>query len=761
MDKTVSPFETYLSFNKIMEEWKKVAVNENSLKGEYAKKILNELESKCDLIDGFNDNQIVYRNETLIGNIIELAYPSTGKLNIFVFSKPFDNFYFLPSDAFNKLIAADFHLFSKEIEELSFEYLYITKCLFILKRCFNVNVDIDFVKSFSFRDQRGILRRYRIEYDLEYVEIVDHFGNQKLSQTVIDNLLSNLDNINLWQDVFPPNSWTIKGFSVIHFIDVTQEAAFSDIKSMMINPDSQRSQSVNDAGHFLESVFNISDLKGVLYIFDQGLTFFEMIHMHSGNENIFDLLKNFGRDSLIKTFFDVIDSEQPKFWSNTETSSDSIIRRLFSDYHIGSFCLAPVVNNDSAKAVLLLWSEKKNDINALLYEKILLLTPILEDTLERVLIEMEHYIDAVIQKEYTAIHSSVYWKFRQEVMKKSSFFNFEGAHLKQSFTDLVFNHVYNIYGHTDIVNSSDIYNEVIKQDLLCQLEALVEICQSNGDLQAQPAVKEIVLKLQYFTNALQTKITNSLEEELKTYLIYHIHPLLEHSKCVKSESNLIDKYFQNINSRTGIFDKAQKLYREDVAAINLNLVGILDERQVQAQNIFPHYYERFKTDGVDHNIYIGSSLNKDKKFTTEYVDNLRLWQLETVARMAHSHRRLKDKLFYKLDVASLIIVASSSISIRFRIDEKKFDVDGSNNAKYEILKKRVEKAFKKGTQERITQKDKITIVYSADSEYGAYVNYISILQKKGFVANFETIDVEDLKGIVGLKALIVSLCDNM
>jgi len=67
--------------------------------------------------------------------------------------------------------------------------------------------------------------------------------------------------------------------------------------------------------------------------------------------------------------------------------------------------------------------------------------------------------------------------------------------------------------------------------------------------------------------------------------------------------------------------------------------------------------------------------------------------------MAVTSNMQDGKCFYKtvpdlpikLDIASLVLVHTSPISIRFRMDEKRFDVDGSYNARYEILKKRIDK----------------------------------------------------------------------
>jgi hypothetical protein len=90
------------------------------------------------------------------------------------------------------------------------------------------------------------------------------------------------------------------------------------------------------------------------------------------------------------------------------------------------------------------------------------------------------------------------------------------------------------------------------------------------------------------------------------------------------------------------------------------------------------------------------------------------------------------------------------------MDEKQFDIDGSYNVRYEIAKKRIDKAKIKGSTERITQKGKLVIVYSNVHEETEYLGYINLLQHKGLLDdNIEQFEVEDLQGLVGLKAIRV------
>ena len=188
--------------------------------------------------------------------------------------------------------------------------------------------------------------------------------------------------------------------------------------------------------------------------------------------------------------------------------------------------------------------------------------------------------------------------------------------------------------------------------------------------------------------------------------------------------------------------------------INKELAIVIDKKQEEAQLMFPHYFERYKTDGVEHNMYIGDAIAGGRKFNHLYLHNLRLWQLQVMCEMENRHYALKPELSLPLDVASLLLVYNTSLSIRFRMDEKRFDVDGTYNARYEVIKKRIDKSYIKGTNERLTQKGKLSIVYSQKKDELEYLRYISFLKSKGYFTNFiEVVELEGLQGVTGLKAI--------
>jgi len=220
----------------------------------------------------------------------------------------------------------------------------------------------------------------------------------------------------------------------------------------------------------------------------------------------------------------------------------------------------------------------------------------------------------------------------------------------------------------------------------------------------------------------------------------------------------IDTYFNSIDNKVNVLYNHRKQYDDTITLINKEMASLLDKKQVEAQLMYPHYFERFKTDGVEHNMYIGESITKDESFNPIYLYNLRLWQLQVMCEMENSYYSMQSDFPVKLDVASMVLVFNQPLSISFRMDEKQFDVDGTYNARYEIVKKRVDKAYIKGTQERVTQKGKISIVYSQKEDEREYLRYIKFLQSKKYLDDdIEILELQDLQAVTGLKAIRVSV----
>jgi hypothetical protein len=251
------------------------------------------------------------------------------------------------------------------------------------------------------------------------------------------------------------------------------------------------------------------------------------------------------------------------------------------------------------------------------------------------------------------------------------------------------------------------------------------------------------------------------ESNVLEFLKSEINPLVDHFAGEKEFEKLITRYRHHLDPVFGVVYKRRKAFEESLGLINKTISSLLDESQVSAQNMFPHYFEKYQTDGIEFTLYVGSSLTKDKKFDPFYLKNFRLWQLVLMTEIDKRIDLLKPKLKNDLDITQLLLVHDQPLSIRFRPDEKQFDVDGAYDIRYEIVKKRIDKAHIKNTGERLTQPGKIAIVYNQVKMEEEYKRYFDFLKAKNLIiGKVEMLELEELPGATGLKAMRIEIARN-
>ncbi len=128
-------------------------------------------------------------------------------------------------------------------------------------------------------------------------------------------------------------------------------------------------------------------------------------------------------------------------------------------------------------------------------------------------------------------------------------------------------------------------------------------------------------------------------------------------------------------------------------------------------------------------------------------------------KVALANAEQQHALLVPLQSTQLIFVNSDVIDITFREDEKRFDVEGAYNIRYQMIKKRMDKVHLRDSEERLTQPGKIAIVYINEADVEDYKTLLEQQVKKGLFVNLEHLQLEDLQGISGLKALRVTVKD--
>jgi hypothetical protein len=366
--------------------------------------------------------------------------------------------------------------------------------------------------------------------------------------------------------------------------------------------------------------------------------------------------------------------------------------------------------------------------------------------------EAQNHIEAIIQQECTTIHHSVKWRFEQEAEK----FMYKQLHNEQPvFKDIIFNNLYPLYGQMDIRGSSVKRNEAVSTDLIKQINSIKRILKYAFQQTKMPVYEELIFRLDTYKSELKKGLSAGSEHKILDFLKSDVYPVFDHlQKNDVSLKKMVDQYNTILDPDLKTVYEQRKKYDTSVNLINQKLASYLDKKQIDAQKMFPHYFERYKTDGVEYNMYIGQSISKNEQFDAIYLRNLRIWQLVVMCEMENEFKAMQKDLHMPFEIASLILVYNTPLSVHFRMDEKRFDVEGAYNARYEIIKKRVDKAHIKGTNERITQPGRIAIIYSQEQDAREYSKYLNFLIAKGYLKKgFEDLELEDLQGVTGLRAL--------
>jgi len=760
-----SPFQIRISFHVLIQRLEEQAALKNGMRSAMAQEILDEIEPYPELREGITDTEILIQHTDIIKRLTADIFPAVLTLNeIKAISVPFQDVLFNPTKRLQNIIAAAGSAFDIYIRDFTEHQIYVSTCCIIMNEFYGTDFNFSRPWFYDIPDAKGVMKHYRILYNADFMDLMPTPAAPVLTAEDIELLRDNYDDLNLWKKYFPKDSWILKGFAILTMFDATVENAVSALKGTLLGA-SYGNNLKDKILDVFRSIYKLPDL-------DIGFTAFNDI------ENTFSIatfnldlksyllpghmedecLDNFCGRSLgkvveEKTYFAV--SDVAKFLQN---DPGNLMAQRFLDQGVQSLILAPVVKNGHLLGIIELVSTKVGELNSINANQLENVLPYITDTIDRQYSYMQNQIQAIIQNEYTTIHPSVYWKFRKEAQK---FIKYRG--LKQDYVlkEITFHDVYPLYGQIDIKGSSETRNKSVQLDLQQQLTALIPIIEqlhlNNKDSDAEQHVRN----LQEYVMDVQSSLRADTEQQIQNYLELNIHPLLKELDGLPAKTKAaIEKYFAQAG-KEGDFHQNRRKYETTVAMINEKMALLLDRAQVQAQEVFPHYYERFKTDGIEHNLYIGSSISPAKNFDISYLHNLRLWQLQVLCEMELEHHYLKPYLPYPLDVTSLILAFSLPMSIRFRMDEKRFDVDGTYNARFEIVKKRIDKAVIKNTTERLTAIGKLTIVYSNHEEEVEYKNYIRFLQSQKMLEDeVEMLEVEDLQGVSGLKALRVRIRYN-
>lgn len=756
------PMQINIGFEKIFQDYRTQMENGDTADAG-AEEVLAIAEKFPKLSSGVDSFEALEKFAPQIDTVLRPFFPKAlGNHDIRFATVPFHHTAIKSTSRYKSIMKNAGKDFALDMANIDDEQFYILGCSLILDHYYHKKIDLSRVFYYSIPDENGVVHNYRVDYNLDFIQIKKTAKAPDIKEEDYNELLESYDDISVWKTHFPPFSYIFNGFVIANLVDVTSDVSLSEFKSNLLRLELDNGFENTDFSRIFRSIFKLNDLKIGFTDYNQETGFFERILFKEVSSCLLNGEKRQLSNQALcsasyytlfkqKALYVVTDSERYH-----KLYPDNCLYKKLLDQGIRSAIFAVLVSEEQIMGVLELVSPNVNDLNSVNANKLNDILPFLTESVARSKANLENELELIIQDECTSIHNSVHWKFRKEAKR---YYNSIAEGNPTFFREIVFPDVYPLYGQIDIKASSEVRNEATKKDLTDQLEYVAQVIQKLNALEPLPIYEQMEYTIREFLEEICENLQVNTERKIVNFLASEIVPYFEHLRKIdKKFEELVAEYTERIDINTGLVYKHRKDYDESVMQVNKRLASVLDKKQQEAQKMFPHYFERFKTDGVEHNMYIGASITKEKVFNILYLKNLRLWQLQVMCEMENAFYRFKDQLPVDLEVASMILAFNSPLSLRFRLDEKRFDVDGTYNARYEVVKKRVDKANIKDTEERVTQPGKITIVYSQNEDEEEYLTYVHFLQSQKLLdKDVELLELEDLQGVTGLKAMRVSV----
>jgi GAF domain-containing protein len=636
----------------------------------------------------------------------------------------------------------------------------------VLERTYGIEIGGDVPIIFTTADPAtGLDQHFRLQFDWRFVDVELVGAKPPLSDAMRQRLQAGTIDADLLREHLPPDRFVLRGFMVVKAVDVTDQEVLSSLKRDLIDKDS-----IVSSSHFqglqakLRTFFRRPDLglglaavegDRVLVLNDASRHEQACIFADSAHHTTSEFKGSLYERAVVQDRPIVVDDLRA--YPGRTAIEEELIQS-----GIRNFVCAPLHYQDKVIGTLELVSARVGDLNATHLPKLQEVLPLFSMAVQRSVEELNSRIQTVINEQCTAIHPTVEWRFRRAVL--NSFERQRGS--SAAVTELepiIFEGVYPLYGLADIRGSSTQRGEAIQADLLAQLRLAQAVVQAAREVQFLPALDELAYRIDTRATQIERTLNSSDEIGIIAFLRTEVESLLDHLGTFgPSVRDRIATYRAGLDARLGAVYHRRRLFEDSVTGIAESISSYLDLEQQAAQRMFPHYFEKQKTDGVDYQMYVGAGLLENGRVDPLCLKNLRLWQLMVTCGIAVRAHQLRDRLPIPLETTHLILVQHAPLSIRFRFDEKRFDVDGAYDIRYEIVKKRIDKAVVQGTAERVTQPGKLAIVYSQPGEALEYRGYIEYLQSVGYlIGSVEQLELGELQGVQGLRALRVQVAlDN-
>ena len=761
---TLPGVDSKISFLPLIQYLKEKRSLVSDIRAGFYNYLLDKFEAEQDLSGVIEDPAVLERHGELFELLSTLLFPVVSRAgeNTFAFTTPYKFRSFYCSGSFSQLFLDEQGEHLKLPEGMTPEQLKNVQCSMIydhvLEKFYGIKLNDTPELLYPIIDeQTGLKRFYRICYDRRFIDIKLKGELPSLQNCAVCLNTFRILDLEKQLETMPLDLFEVEGFAVWVAEDVTATESIENIKKILIRQDDCDTEIIHELKECIHTLIGISDVSIGMMSFIKLNDKYVIADECVANSLIGHQFTRKHPDTQLafQMYLGILQEHPyplPVTHLDDKILGDIPILRPLYESGYRSYLHYPMLNSDGLLGILEVASHVPDTLNNNVVTQLEPAIPLLSVAMLKNRNTIHNRIDKFIKEQFTALQHSVEWKFAEVAWNQ--LFNEDG-----SYAEVVFEDVYPLYGAIDIRNSSQERSNAIQKDLKCHLQLINDTLEALEAKLSLPLLEGLKFKNDVLFRSIQDTIVAEDEMRINEFIEEEVDSVFCHllaSSEVAAEA--MSNYFSKAREEKKALQTNRLAYEQAVATINDTIHSYLEGEEKALQHSYPHYFEHYRTDGIEYNIYIGQSIAPSRTFDLLYLKNIRLWQLKSMAEVARITHELVPSLKVPLQTTQLILIHSHCLSIAFRKDERRFDVEGSYNIRYEIIKKRLDKALIKGTEERLTQPGKIALVYSNTREQQEYQQYIEFLQNKGVLApGLELLELEDMQGVKGLKAMRVQI----
>ncbi|SMG29897.1 hypothetical protein [Sphingobacterium psychroaquaticum] len=599
--------------------------------------------------------------------------------------------------------------------------------------------------------KHGVPQYVELKVDFSFVEVALKGELPRLDFSCLrDKNVEGFDDIEPLLSSINLEAFSFTGISILRFVDCNREQVFNKVQQIVADLSRFEKQSFHrDVSSILSTMVGTTAISH---------SFFPVLEL-----NGFPILKSdLVKDSIF--FGELILKEREKCQSGifdylkapytisygVETGMDSFDETLIAhlkQLKLASYVCFPLRHNGDLVGFLELYSRDLKFDN----EKVVSIAPympMLTLLAYELAVGFKAKLNQVILQNFTSLQEAVQWRFNQVA-----------AHylLEPKLEKILFENVYPLYGAVDIKNSTLLRNLAYKKDSLYRINQLDQILRTIPVHRATE--QQFMMRLEHITQWLNEGYIDKYLVDILSFFQEEVPVFMDNLPLDNAEiQELRDMYREGEDIVRGKNNRFAMAFEQSLSTLNQMINKELTTFNQYIQDRYPSYFEKFRTDGVEYDAYVGQSITPAKVFNVELLREFRKQQVISMAEIGQQAHAIIDDLPIALETTQLIFIHPNPIAISFRQDERRFDVEGGYNIRYQMIKKRIDKALIKDTKERLVQPGCIALVYATRRVEEELKGILKEVHEMGLIgANIESLVLEELQGLNELRALRVRI----